>query len=286
MPRFKLVPLEEKSAMEQVFSCASMATSVLLSSHAWYHLYAELRDELFDEVRDATVVHFITYKVKLHRYCKQTKDGRPLNFADNMLSSAFSVCGNVANTYLRRLTKMTKTEDIEPFAYGLGPGDGFPLYVSDAERENRYHPRKMTHAWDRASTVRKEYEDYVDEFRESGLTGQPLELGPWLVRNGYGDDDELFFYLESKPDRKKLLQGQARWLFEQRRDEAEADLDYVTRKQLEHSREYQREYSRKRRDKERAEADRKLREVLGDPPEGYQWFEMKDGRVGQRKIKK
>jgi hypothetical protein len=286
MPRFKLVTLEEKSAMEQVFACASMATSVLLSSHAWYHLYGELRDELFDEVRDATVAHFITYKVKLHRYCRQTKDGRPLNFADNMLSSAFSVCGNVANTYLRRLTKITKTEDVEPFAYGLGPGDGFPLYVSDTEREKRYHQRKMNRVWDRAIAVRKEYENYLDEFREMQLTGEPLELGPWLVRNGYGNDDELFFYMESKPDRKKLLQGQARWLFEQRRDEAEADLDYVTRKQLEHSREYQREYARKRHEKERAEVDRKLREVLGDPPEGYQWFEMKSGKIGQRRIKK
>lgn len=282
MPRFKLDP--NKTAMENAYDCASMATSVLLSCHAWYHLYGELRDELFDEVRDAAVAHFITYKVKLHRYCRQTKEGRPLNFADNMLSSAFSVCGNVANTYLKRLSKITKTEDIEPFAYGLGPGDGFPLYLSDAEREKRYHPRKMNRVWDRASAVRKEYEDYVLECREYGIQ-DIIGLGQWLTRNGYGDDAELFFYLESKADRKKLLQGQARWLFEQRRDEAEAGLDYVTRKQLKHSREYQREYARRRRDKERAEADRKLREVLGDPPEGYQWFEMKNGRVGQRKIK-
>lgn len=283
MPRFKLDP--NKTAMENAFDCAGMATSVLLSSHAFYHLFGELRDELFDEVRDATVVHFITYKVKLHRYCRQAKDGRPLNFADNMLSSAFSVCGNIANTYLKRLSKITKTEDIEPFAYGLGPGDGFPLYVSDAERENRYHPRKMNHAWDRARTVREAYEDYVLECREWGIK-DIIGLGQWVTRNGYGDDSELFFYLESKADRKKLLQGQARWLFEQRRDEAEAQLDESTRKQLKHSREYQREYSRQRRQRERAEADRKLREVLGDPPEGYQWFEMKDGRVGQRKIKK
>lgn len=285
MPRFKLVPLEQKSAMEQVFDCAGMATSVLLSCHAWYHLYGELRDELFNEVRDATVVHFITYKVMKHRYCRVAKDGTPLNFASNMISSCYSVCGNIANSYLKRLSKITKTEDIEPFAYGLGPGDGFPLYVSDAERELRHCPRKMNRAWDRASAARKEYEDFVLECREYGIK-DIIGLGQWLTRNGYGDDAELFFYLESKADRKKLLQGQARWLFEQRRDEAEAQLDYVTRKQLEHSREYQREYARQRRQRERAEVDRKLREVLGDPPDGYQWFETQNGRIGQRRIQK
>lgn len=240
---------------------------------------------MYEEVRDATVAHFITYKVKLHRYCRQTKDGRPLNFADNMLSSAFSVCGNVANTYLKRLSKITKTEDIESFAYGLGPGDGFPLYVSDAERENRHHPRKMTNAWDRANAVRREYEDYVDEFRYLGLTGEPLGLGPWLVRNGYGNDDELFLYLEPKTERKKLLQGQARWLFEQRRDEAEAGLDWATKKQLEHSRAYQREYSRRRRQKMLLEQSAEFEKVYGKPPPGYAWKERKDGIVGLQKLK-
>lgn len=283
MARFKLVPLDQKSAMEQVFDCAGMATSVLMSSHAWYHLHGDLRDELFNEVRDATVVHFITYKVKLHRYCRQAKDGHPLNFADNMLSSAFSVCGNIANTYLKRLTKITKTEDIEPLAYSLGPGDGFPLYVSDTERENRYkHRQKLVRPSDRARRVRVEYENYVDEFREMGLSGEPLELGPWMARNGYRDDD-LFFYMESKEDRRKLLQGQARWVFETKQAERDS---LIKNKSVLHAQIYNREYKKRRRRAEWEAVSKELAKVLGDPPEGYQWFEMKSGKIGQRKIKK
>lgn len=286
MARFKLVPLEQKSAMEQLWDCARLAAIVVMKSHNWYGLYREYRNELFNDIVFETCRHFLQYKVKKHTYCRQAKDGRPLAFADNVISSCYSVAGNIVDAFMKRLTRLNETADIEPIKFCLGYEDRLPLYISDNERERMYCPRKMTRIWDRASAVRKEYEDYVDEFREMGLIGEPLEMGAWAVRNGYGDDSELFFYLESKEDRRKLLQGQARWLFEQRRDEAEASLDEVTRKQLEHSREYQREYARRRRDKERAEADRKLREVLGDPPDGYQWFETKDGRVGQRRIKK
>lgn len=278
MARFKLDP--NKTAMENVFECASMATSVLLSCHAWYHLYGELRDELFDEVRDATVAHFITYKVKLHRYCRQAKDGRPLNFADNMLSSAFSVCGNIANTYLKRLSKITKTEDIEPFAYGLGPGDGFPLYVSDAERENRYHPRKMNRVWDRASAVRKEYEDYVLECREWGIQ-DIIGLGQWMTRNGYGNDSELFFYMESKHDRKKLLQGQARWVAEQKQAERDA---LIKNKSVLHAQIYNREYKKRKRHEEWKRRSLEFEKLFGKPPEGHIWKERR-GVVGLYKLK-
>jgi len=279
MPRFKLDP--NKTAMENVYDCAYMATSVLLSCHAWYHLYGELRDELFDEVRDATVAHFITYKVKLHRYCRQTKDGRPLNFADNMLSSAFSVCGNVANTYLKRLSKITKTEDIEPFAYGLGPGDGFPLYVSDAERENRYRPRKMNRVWDRASAVRKEYEDYVLECREWGIQ-DIIGLGPWMTRNGYGNDSELFFYMESKEERRKLLQGQAQWVAETKQAERDA---LIKNKSVLHAQIYNREYKKRKRHEEWKRRSLEFEKLFGAPPEGHIWKERRGGVVGLYKLK-
>lgn len=284
MARFKLVPPEVKPAMDQLWDCARVACVVIMRSHNWYGLYREYRDEVFDEIVYETVRHFLEFRVRRHTYRRQANDGRPLDFADNVISSCYGVSSKVVDAFMKRLTRLNETADIEPMKFCLSYKDRLPLYVNDTERENRHRPRKMTRVWDRASAVRKEYEDYVLECREWGIK-DIIGLGPWMTRNGY-KDSELFFYLESKADRKKLLQGQARWLFEQRRDEAEAHLDESTRKQLEHSREYQREYARQRRQRERAEVDRKLREVLGEPPEGYQWFEMKDGRVGQRRIKK
>ena len=283
MPRFKLDP--NKTAMENVFDCASMATTVIMRSHAWYHLYGELRDELFDEVRDATVTHFITYKVMKHGYRRFAKDGTPLNFASNMISSCYGVCGNIADRFLKRLTKITKTEDIEPFAYGLGPGDGLPLYMSDDERDRKYHPRKGNRTSDRAREVREAYLEYTMEAEEMGLYNI-LEFGPWLCRCGYNKDEALMWALEPRSVRRSMLAERAKMMKKKELADAEAQLDESTRKYLTNRRDYHRGYARKRREKERAEVDRQLWEVLGAPPEGYQWFEMKNGRVGQRKLKK
>ena len=283
MPRFKLDP--NKTAMENVFACASMATTVIMRSHAWYHLYGELRGELFDEVRDATVAHFITYKVMKHGYRRFAKDGTPLNFASNMISSCYAVCGHIADRFLKRLTRITKTEDIEPFAYGLGPGDGFPLYMSDDELDRRYHPRKRNRTCDRAREVREAYLEYTLEAEEMGLSNI-LEFGPWIARNGYSRDEGLMWALEPRPVRRSMLAERLKMKKKTELAEAEAHLDESTRKHLTNRRDYHREYARRRREKERAEVDRELREVLGAPPEGYQWFETKNGRVGQRRLKK
>lgn len=283
MPRFQLDP--NKTAMENVFDCARMATTVIMRSHAWYNLYGELRDELFDEVRDATVAHFITYKVMKHGYRRFSKDGTPLNFASNMISSCYGVCGHIADRFLKRLTRITKTEDIEPFAYGLGPGDGLPLYMSDDELDRKYHPRKGNRTSDRAREVREEYQEYALEAEELGLSSI-LEFGPWLCRCGYNEDEALMWALEPRSVRRSMLAEWLKIMKKKELAEVEAHLDESTRKHLMKRRDYFREYARKRREKERAEVDGELRKVLGAPPEGYQWFEMKSGKIGQRRIKK
>lgn len=256
MPRFQLDP--NKSAMENVFECASMATSVLLKSHSFYHLWGEPRDELFDEVRDAAVAHFITHKVKMHKYCRQTKDGRPLNFADNMLSSAYSVCGNIANSYLKRLSRINATEDIEPLAFALSPQQALPLYLSYEETFHRQknHPKfsEMKRGFDRARIVRDLYEDYLAEHKELGLTSEPLKFGPWLARNGYSSDGDLMMSLEPKEVRRSWSD------WKQNRRKAE----------------------QKKAERERASQD--FEKVLGPPPKG--WVYCKYGDViGIRRIK-
>lgn len=282
MPRFKLVPLEQKSAMEQLFECASMATTVIMRSHGWYRLYGENRDDLFDMIRDATVSHFIEYKVRRHTYAYATKEGKPLNFADNVISSCYGVSGHIVNQYMKRLKRLNEIQDIEPVKFCLGDNDRLPIYVSEQERINRYqYKATLERPADRARAVRQLYDEYVDEFKELGLTGEPLELGPWLVRNGYGHDDQLFFYLESKSERRKLLQGQARWVFETKQAERDA---LITNKSVLHAQIYNREYKKRKRHEEWKRLSLEYEKVYGPPPEGHIWKERR-GVVGLYKLK-
>ena len=284
MARFKLVPLEQESAISQLFRCARMATILIMKCHGWYGLYREYRDEVFDDIVYETVRHFIEYKVKRHTYCRQTKEGKPLAFADNVLSSCFGVASRVVDVFMKRLTRINETVDIEPMKFCLGYEDKLPIYVSDSERISRYkYKAKLVRGSDRARIARMEYEDYLCEFHELQLSGEPLELGPWLVRNGYGPDDDVFFYMESKPERRKLLQGQAQWVSETKQAERDS---LIKNKSVLHAQIYNREYKKRKRRAEWEAKSKELAKVLGPPPEGYQWFEMKSGRVGQRKIKK
>ena len=282
MPRFKLVPLEQESAISQLFHCAAMATSVIMRSHSWYKLYGEYRDELFDQIRDATVSHFISYKVRRHTYAYTTKDGKPLNFADNVISSCYSVAGNIVDAFMKRLKRINEMQDLEPIKFWVLENDRLPIYISDNERfgKRKYKP-KLDRPSDRARAVHKEYENYLDEFREMGLTGEPLKLGPWLVRNGYGDDDELFLYMETKAERRKLLQGQARWVFETKQAERDS---LIKDKSVLHAQIYNREYKKRKRHEEWKARSIEFEKLYGPPPEGHIWKERR-GTVGLYKLK-
>ena len=281
MARFQLVPLEQKSAMEQLFDCASMAVCVVCGmGHKWYNLRGDYRDELFDIIRDETCRHFIQYKVKKHTYAYATKEGKPLNFADNVISSCYSVAGNVSDRFLKNLTRLNGMVDIEPLKFCLGYENRLPNYVSETEATIRYKKAyrpyaKLKRPCDRARRLREAYQEYTLEAEEMGLSNV-LSFDKWLGRNGYSawDDPELFWNLLPYDEKVELHR-------------LNRDIEYAKLpKDEKHRRDYQREYARKRRERERAEMDRKLREVLGDPPEGYQWFEMKSGKVGQRRLKK
>ena len=278
MPRFQLDP--SKSAMENLFDCASMATLVIMRAHSFYHLHGEYREELFELIRDETCRHFIEHKVRRHTYAYASKEGKPLNFADNVISSCFSVSGNLVDPYMKRLTRLNSTADIEPMKFRLGHGDRLPNYVSETEAVMRYKKAYRPYArlkrpCDRARRLLEAYEDYTAEAGELGLC-EVLSFDRWLGRNGYTaeDDPELFWHLLPYDEKLELHR-------------LNRDIEYAKLPQDQrHRRDYQREYARKRRERERAEIDRKLREVLGDPPKGYQWFKCKNGRVGQRRLRK
>ena len=279
MARFQLDP--NKSAMENLYAAARIATATVMKRYNYYGLHGELRDDLFDEIMHRTVEHFVFVKVRRHTYAHTTKDGkRKLVFMDNVLSSSWSASAWTVNRFMAHLTNMSRTGDIDPIKFCLGNENRLPNYVSETEaaiKRNKAERQyaKLKRPCDRARRLQEAYQDYIMEAEELELCNV-LSFDKWLGRNGYTaeDDPELFWHLlpyEDKVELRKLNR----------------DIEYANLpKDEKHRRDYQREYARKRREKERAEMDRKLREVLGAPPEGYQWFEMKSGRVGQRKIKK
>ena len=282
MARFQLVPLEQESAISQLFRCARMAAIVIMKSHNWYGLYRDYRDEVFDDIVFETVSHFLRWRVHRHTYRRQADDGRPLNFADNVISSCYCVASRVVDVFLKNLTRLNETADIEPMKFCLSHADKLPIYVSDSERVDRYrYKAKMVRGSDRARVARMEYEDYLCEFHELGLSGEPLELGPWLTRNGYGSDDEVFFYSESKQDRRKLLQGQARWVSETKQAERDSIIKNksVLRAQI-----YNREYKKRKRHEEWKARSLDFEKLFGPPPEGHIWKERR-GTVGLYKLK-
>lgn len=290
MARFKLVPLEQESAMEQLWKAAKMATYVIARKHKCWHLHGEYFDEAVDRIVFTTVTSFIENKLKRKTYSYVAKDGKKLTFFDNVLSSCFGCAGNVIDKYIKELDLMNKTADIEEMKFCISEKDKLPIYRTWDECQSKRHRfiRKFSELKRpryRAERVKAMYEDYVDEAREMGLSNI-LEFGPWLCRCGYNEDEELMWALEPKPVRRSMLAERLKMMKKKALIEDEAHLDESTRKYLTNRRNYHKEYARKRRERERAEIDRKLREVLGPPPEGYQWFEMQNGRVGQRRLKK
>lgn len=117
--KFLLVPPEQKPAVQQLWDAADFAVRYLASLRRIGSLREEDRRELLTEWTLRTVRHFIEYKVKKHTYCRQTNEGRPLDFFDNVLSSALT-CWRQSFEYLRvhYLEKASATDSIDDFIPG------------------------------------------------------------------------------------------------------------------------------------------------------------------------
>lgn len=85
-----MVPPEVKPAMDQLWDAADFAVRYLFSLRHLGGLNEESRHELWDDWKLRTVKHFLEYKIGKHTYCRQTSQGRALDFFDNVLSSAWS----------------------------------------------------------------------------------------------------------------------------------------------------------------------------------------------------
>lgn len=262
MPRFAIDP--NKSAMENLWDAARIATAVILRSHNWYRLTGETRDELFDDVKYNTVRHFLEVKIRRHKYARTASDGTPLNFMDNVLGSCWAVAHGIADRHIKAMDKTNNTSDIEPCLFALANGDGLPLYLSYYESNSSKAARQTSYEnlkkpYQRSVRVREMYEDYEIECEDIGAT--PLSFEQWLTSTGYNRDSDMMWQLLSKEEREEM--ERAKRMFD-------AGL---TMKQI-RKRDYEREWRRKQR-----EAKKKAK-----CPPGYEWG-MMNGVEGIRKIR-
>lgn len=277
MARFQLDP--NKSAMENLYAAARIATAVVMKRYNYYGLHGELRDELFDEIMHRTVEHFVYVKVRRHTYAHTTKDGkRKLVFMDNVLSSSWSASAWTVNRFMAHLTDMSRTGDIDPIKFCLGNDDRLPNYLTHDDCPSRSHKNQKLYSHlkrpqDRAKRLRADYLDYTMEAQEMQLC-EILPFHKWLGRNGYNaeNDPDLFWALLTDQEKKEIL-GDARF----------AEEENSTKFEI-HRRKYQREYARKRRQAHQDEMNRRLTELYGEPRPGHRWVERSDGKIIQRRI--
>lgn len=263
MARFKLVPLEQKSAQEQLWAAARQATLHVLKTHRFYGLQGNYREPLIEDVTLAAVSHFMRVKIGQHRY------NRNFCFFNNVMSSVWTVQHLVADRHVKDMIRRYHSSDIDDVSFNLTEKDRFPLYVSRWEKSSRnsvdsrpYGELERPSA--RAGRIREMYATYLEEARELGLENV-LGLGPWIVRNGYGDDHEMLLHLEPANVRASMICEHSRIM----RDLA-IPPDELGRRL------YMREYSRNRhREKLEAQA-REFDALYGAPPEGYRWTKRGD----------
>jgi hypothetical protein len=262
MARFRLVPLEQESAMEQLWRAARQATLHVLKTYRFYGLQGQWRQTLIEDVMLQAVRHFLQFKIGQKKY------NRNFCFMNNVMSSVWGVQNAIADKLIKEMIALNHSTEIGEVAFRLGPQDAFPLYLSKGEtfhRKNNGLPFDEKRPCDRARIARELYEDYLMECDELGITNK-LELGPWLVRNGYGDDSELFLQLEPKEVRKSMR-------YEQRKMEREKGL---TPSQL-NRREYQRNWQKAYREKHPKDTlAEEYEQLYGPPPAGWEYYNYRD----------
>lgn len=76
--------------MENLWRAATVAVRYMAGLRRLGGLTAESKQELLTDWTVRSVTHFLEFKIRRHTYCRQTKDGKDLDFFDNVLSSCWS----------------------------------------------------------------------------------------------------------------------------------------------------------------------------------------------------
>lgn len=255
--------------MENLWRAAKQATLHILKTYRFYGLVGYDRKTLIEDCILHGVRHFLEFKIGQKKY------NRAYPFFNNVMSSVWSVQGNIADKLVKDMIRRYHMADIDNVDFAISTQDVFPRYLSYVETfHKKKRPIKDMRPVGKARVVRELYEDYLFEHKELGLITEPLEFGQWVCRCGYNKDEELMWALEPKPVRRSMLAERVRIMKESELTDA-----------VKHSREYQREWQRRWRRKKLLEQSAEFEKLYGKPPEGYAWKERKDGIVGLQKLK-
>lgn len=168
--KFKLNPNE--TAAENLWRACSLAAVVILKKKPIYRaLDGETKQEIRDNIMVKTYENFIYHKVMLHKYTKVAKNGKPLDFFDNVLSCCWSISYIEINRLCREMTRRSHTAT----SSSVGEFDSMMNSVSMPKYISRHELRQ------RKNALAEEYNDYLDDCEEFGIT--PISLDEWMERN-------------------------------------------------------------------------------------------------------
>lgn len=168
------------------------AVPVVLRRYRLGNLDRETLDEVYAEVRLQTYRHFIEIKVLAHKYCRQTKDGKPLTFFDNVISSCWSVTPNVLYRMKRNIEKRYSTISMEKAEFHYDKERKLWDVLPDADYlENDTYPEpfnpltRMENNRKRPGfSLRKLLEEYTDYEVDCILMGvKPITREQWIELN-------------------------------------------------------------------------------------------------------
>lgn len=199
--RFKLDP--NLSASENLGLAVRYAAPVVLRRYRLGNLDRETLDEVYEEVRLQTYRHFIEHKVLAHKYCRQTKYGKPLTFFDNVISSCWSVTPNVLYRMKRNIEKRYRTISMEKAEYHYDKERKLWDVLPDADYlENDTYPEpynpltRMENNRKRPGyCLRKLLDEYTDYEVDCILMGiKPITREEWVERNATEAEKETIWH--------------------------------------------------------------------------------------------
>lgn len=196
--RFRLDPT--KSAKENLYDAARIASCVVARRYRWYGLVGEYRQELLERMILATVVNFIEHKVMQHKYMRVSKEGVKLSFMSNVLSSAWGISAQTVKRYMAELSVTSK--EVPGDLLEILHQQQFPLYVSEHESKRQSYEKQVPAI--RAKLIREEYEDYVADAEDLGIA--PVSFESWLASTEYSKDGEAMYKLLSPEEQKELTE--------------------------------------------------------------------------------
>ena len=186
--RFKLDP--KLTARENLGLAVRCAVPVVLSRYRLGELSRDTLNELYADIRAAAYAHFIINKVLGHKYCRQTRDGAPLTFFDNVISSVWSVTGNAMDHLMRTFKKkymnisLEKADYEQRRLYDMLPDTGCVLYNELPDRKlvpTQRLRNQRERPWLFLGSLLDDYVDYCEERKMMGL--EPISEDAWVSRN-------------------------------------------------------------------------------------------------------